>query len=130
MFAGQTQAENAIDKSVARATSDAVRSSTSSQDLLSAITKINEGEMDKRNDLMEYASQDYLKRQGDLIKAKNDYANWQLEKQDRDVYDRFARDSSAASALKNAYMRNRYNGVQGTVGGVMDVATSLIPAVL
>jgi len=126
-FAGQNYAEQNIDQAIARGTSGAVRAATSSQDLLGAITSMAGKEMDSRNQLMEFAARDYMNRQNKLIEEKKAYALEQKEKQERDVYDKFGRDSAAASAYRAGELYNTSQGLKGIVGGAAGIASSTIP---
>lgn len=127
-FAGQTQAEQKLDQSVANATSQAVRTATSPQELLAAVTQINANEMSAKNDLMEKAADDYLNRQMNLAGERKSYAAYEDKKQERDIYDKFYRDSAAASALRESAMRNQFGGFEQMLYGGAKGATSFIPA--
>lgn len=116
-FAGQTQTEQRLDAQVARSGAEIQRTATSAQDALAAITGLNENASDKELRIMETALQDYERRQGNLSNARTAYAQQEAIKQDRDKYDKFYRDSAAASALRAGQMNNTYQGFKRIVGG-------------
>lgn len=115
LMSGQANLEGRLDRQVANATSDAIRGATSSQDLLGAVTGITDRALGQENEIAFQAAQDYRGRQNDLRQALNFMGGLEKEKWTNDVLNKFLRDSSAASALQNAGMVNKYQGFKGAM---------------
>jgi hypothetical protein len=110
---GQTALQNRIEQSTANAMGDVMRFSRSPQDAMSAITAIGARNNDMELDLASRSAMDYQNRQRELRQQQGVMADYQDKKWTNDVLNKFLRDSAAASALKNASMRNKYEAAKG-----------------
>ena len=111
--------------SSAAATSKAIGASTSSQDLLAAITGIDANEKDANTQILERSIADYNARQERLRQEQAKMAEWQSKKQDFDKIDPFYEKAAAISALRNSSERNIAGGIGNTVQGATSLAQTI-----
>lgn len=109
LMAGEIQAREKIDTGIASSTQDVMRSSTSSQEALGALTSINANGMSANNDLSYASARNYDERLSGLGNMLQNYAGYQDLMWNTNVYDKFKRDAAAISALKNADLHNKRN---------------------
>ena len=114
--------------SSAIATSRAISGSTSSQDLLAAVTGINATETDGNTAILDRALNDYNRRQEVLRQEAGRMAEWQNKAQEFNKIDPFYEKAAAISALKNSKEQNIQKGIGGLVQGGTSVAQSILTA--
>lgn len=127
-MAGQTNLENRLDQSTANTTSDVLRGSRSSQDVLSALVGLQGQNMAGEQEIGFRASQDFNDRQGILRNELAQMAGFQDKEWTNNVLNKFLRDSAAASAMRNAGMNDTYQGAKqgfnafgiAALGGLFD----------
>lgn len=108
-FAGQEYAENRLEQRTANTTADILRGGTNSGDVLASLTQVDANNRGAENEMAYFAAQDYNSRINNLGQANNQYAAWQGEKQQKDVYDKFNRTAAAISALRFGSINNGGN---------------------
>lgn len=111
-MAGQTNLENRLDQSTANTTSDVLRGSRSSQDVLSALVGLQGQTMAGEQEIGFRASQDFNDRQGILRNELATMAGFQDKEWTNNVLNKFLRDSAAASAMRRGGIENTYQGAK------------------
>jgi hypothetical protein len=124
MMSGQTQAQQMLDQNYANTSEDIMEAAGSSNDALGALVKANANMQGSQNELSMKAAQDYEKRQLDLTRALAMMAGYEDKKFQVDVIDKFNRDSTAASAFKNAAINNIFDATKTASGAAGDMVAT------
>lgn len=115
-MAGQQFAQEAIDQNYAGGASDVVSAAGSSSQALSGLLSLDRTRSNAQNELGFNAARDFEQRQNVLRNELGTYAGYRDKAFDINVMQKFLRDSATASAMKNAGMRNTYEGIKGLAG--------------
>jgi len=115
---GQTNLQTQLNQGTANTTSDVLRTARSPQDALAALTSIHATNQKGQNEIGFQAAQNFNARQADLRGQQGIMSGWESKKWENDVLNRFNRDSAAASALRNAGIRNKYEGAKAGFNAV------------
>lgn len=115
-MAGQTNVEQRLDQASANAMYGIEQNATSGAEALAALTGVYSNQMGQENALGLNAAQDYQRRQQAAQSAMNTYAGWQDKAWDYNTNQPYQDKLSAAQALGEAGMRNKYEGLKGVVG--------------
>jgi len=122
---GQTNLQTQLNQGTANTTSDVLRTARSPQDVLAALTSIHATNQKGQNEIGFQAAQNFNQRQADLRGQQGIMSGWENKRWENDVLNKFLRDSSAASALKNAGIRNKYEGAKAGFNALGSVAGSV-----
>jgi len=123
MMSGQTQAQQMLDQNYANTSEDIMEAAGTSNDALGALVKANANMQGSQNELSMKAANDYERRQQDLTRALAMMAGYEDKAFKINVLDKFERDSSAASAMKNAAINNVFGGIKTASNAAGDIVS-------